>query len=77
MHTHNYNISETFGASIDPRRVSGLLLLDQCSWLQADFDGQQQREEELMLFVPQFSIQSGKNLLKTFKDVGCLHGFND
>jgi hypothetical protein len=51
VQTHNY-ISETFGGSIDPRRVSGLLILDQCSRLQAVFDGQQQREEELMLFVP-------------------------
>ena len=38
--------------AIDPRRVSGLLISDQCCRLQADFDGQQQREQELMLFVP-------------------------
>jgi len=50
--THTTLYQKHFGASIHPRRVSGLLILDQCCRLQADFDGQQQREQELMLFVP-------------------------
>ena len=48
---HTALCQKRFGASIYPRRGSGLLISDQCSRLLADFDVQQQREEELMLFV--------------------------